>query len=122
VRTQMLTLVLLVGLAVPIAGQSTPDVQGVWRAVEMTIPAANEAARRRDPFGAFSEGSHTALQPQLMIVTAKHDSRTTDTGAQPRPTIEYNIPGRPTLEELQAEWGPFVANAGTYLATSIPPP
>ena len=24
------------------------------------------------------------------------------------------MPGRPTVEELQARWGPFAANAGTY--------
>jgi hypothetical protein len=49
-----------------------------------------------------------------MIFTVKHYSRTTDTAAQPRPTTGYKVPGKPTLEELQAEWGPFAANAGTY--------
>jgi hypothetical protein len=24
------------------------------------------------------------------------------------------VPGKPTLEELQSRWGPFIANAGTY--------
>jgi hypothetical protein len=118
----MSTLVLFLAFALPMAGQSAPSIQGVWRAVELTIPpstapaagVANQAAGRRDPFGAFSEGTHTALQPELMIFTGKHYSRTTDTGARPRPTTGYKTAGKPTLEELQAEWGPFVANAGTY--------
>jgi hypothetical protein len=117
----MFTLVLFVALATLRAGQSAASIQGVWRAVEITIPAStapaagvdNRASARQDPFGAFSEGTHTALQPELMIFTREHYSRTTDTGAQPRPTTGYKIPGKPTLE-LQAAWGPFVANAGSY--------
>jgi hypothetical protein len=113
VRNRMLTLVLFIALATPMAGQSAPSIQGVWRAVEITIPVStapaagvdNRAAARQDPFGAFSEGTHTALQPELMIFTGKHYSRTTDTGAQPRPTTAYKTPGKPTLEELQAAWG-----------------
>ena len=121
-RKRILTLVLFVALATPMAGQSAPSIQGVWRAVEITIPAStapaagadNRPPARQDPFGAFSDGTHTALQPELMIFTGKHYSRTADTGAQPRPTTGYRIPGKPTLEELQAAWGPFVANAGSY--------
>lgn len=109
---QLLVLIVLAGLVTPMAGQSTTSIQGVWRVVERTIPAST--ADRRDPFGVFSEGTHTNLQPELMIFTAKHYSRTTDTAAQPRPTTGYTVPGKPTLEELQAEWGPFAANAGTY--------
>jgi hypothetical protein len=40
-----------------------------------------------------------------VIFTEKHYSRTTDTRAQPRPATGYKILGKPTLEELQAEWG-----------------
>jgi hypothetical protein len=112
VPVQLLVLVVLAGLATPTANQSVTSIQGVWRVVERTIPAST--ADRRDPFGAFSKGTHTDLQPELMIFTAKHYSRTTDTAAQPRPTTGYKVPGKPTLEELQAEWGPFAANAGTY--------
>jgi len=112
VATQLSVLIVLAGLVTPMAGQSTTSIQGVWRVVERTIPAST--ADRRDPFGAFSEGTHTNLQPELMIFTAKHYSRTTDTAAQPRPTAGYKVRGKPTLEELQAEWGPFAANAGTY--------
>ncbi len=109
---RMLMLIFLAGFATPMAGQSTPSIQGVWRVVERTIPASADG--RQDPFGAFSGGTQTSLQPELTIFTATHYSRTTDTAAQPRPTTGYKIPGKPTLEELQAEWGPFVANAGTY--------
>jgi hypothetical protein len=92
--------------------QSRESIQGVWRVVERTI--TDSPAGRRDPFGAFPAGTHTNLQPELMIFTAKHYSRTTDTAAQPRPTTPYKTPGKPTLEELRAEWSSFVANAGTY--------
>ena len=80
--------------------------------VELTV--TDSPAGRQDPFGAFRAGTHTNFQPELMIYTARHYSRTTDTAAHPRPTTPYKTPGKPTLEELQAEWGPFVANAGTY--------
>ena len=95
----------------------------MWKPVERTItelprPAGDAAGAaetgRSDPFGAFSKGTHTDLQPSLVIFTGKHYSRTTDTAAQPRPTTGYKTAGKPTLEELQAQWGPFVANAGTY--------
>jgi len=108
----MLTLILLVTVVMPMSAQSKPSIQGVWRVVEITI--TDSPAGRRDPFGAFPVGTHTSFQPELMIFTGRHYSRTTDTAAQPRPTTPYKTPGKPTLEELQSEWGPFVANAGTY--------
>ena len=109
----MMTPLLVVTLAMaPITAQTTPSIEGVWRLVELTI--TDSPAGRQDPFGAFIAGTHTSLQPDLMIFTRRHYSRTTDTAAQPRPTAGYKIPGKPTVEELQAEWGPFVANAGTY--------
>ena len=69
---QLFVLIVLAGLVTSMAGQSTTSIQGVWRVVERTIPAST--ADRRDPFGAFSEGTHTNLQPELMIFTAKHYS------------------------------------------------
>jgi hypothetical protein len=112
-----LTLMLIAALAQPMTGQSQPSIQGVWRFVELTVPsstAPTNGVSRQDPFGAFDKGTHTGLQPGLAIFTSSHYSRTTDTAGQPRPTIGDNVPGKPTLEELQARWGPFVANAGTY--------
>jgi hypothetical protein len=49
-----------------------------------------------------------------MIFTARHYSRTTDTATMPRPTTSEIPLGKATVEELQASWGPFQANAGTY--------
>ena len=109
---RVLSLIALVAVVMPMSAQSEQSIQGVWRVVEITI--TDSPAGRRDPFGAFPAGTHTNSQPELMIFTGRHYSRTTDTAAQPRPTTPYKTPGKPTLEELQAEWGPFVANAGTY--------
>ena len=109
---QILTLIVLVATLMPLSAQPKPSIEGVWRVVERTI--TDSPAGRQDPFGAFPAGTHTSLQPELMIFTGRHYSRTTDTAAQPRPTTGYKTPGKPTLEELQAEWGPFAANAGTY--------
>jgi hypothetical protein len=109
---QMLTLIALVAVVMPMSAQPKQSIQGVWRVIERTI--TDSPAGRRDPFGAFATGTHTNLQPELMIFTARYYSRTTDTAAHPRPTTPYKAPGKPTLEELRAEWGPFVANAGTY--------
>ena len=109
---RIVTLAVLLAVVMPMSARSSQSLQGVWRAVERTITDSRPG--RQDPFGAFPVGTHTNIQPELMIFTAKHFSRTTDTAAQPRPTKPYKAPGKPTLEELQAEWGPFVANAGTY--------
>ncbi len=108
----MLAVVLLSALAGSTAAQS-PSIQGVWRPVEITITAA-ASADRVDPFDAFPRGTHTTLQPALVIFTARHYSRTTDTAAQPRPATGYRRPNTPTVQELIARWGPFAANAGTY--------
>ena len=111
-RREVLPLIVLIAAVMPVSAQSKASIEGVWRVVERTI--TDSPAGRQDPFGAFPVGTHTTLQPELMIFTGRHYSRTTDTAAQPRPTTPYKTPGKPTLEELQAEWGPFAANAGTY--------
>ena len=64
-------------------------------------------------------GIQTDLQPGLMIFTARHYSRTTDTGTTPRPTTPEPAPGKATVEDLQTRWGPFQANAGTYELSGI---
>jgi hypothetical protein len=109
---RILMVMVVLALAIPTAAQSKQSIQGVWRVVEITVTESPDG--RQDPYGAFSAGTHTRSQPGLMIFTVRHYSRTTDTAAQPRPTTAYKVPGKPTVEELQAEWGPFVANAGTY--------
>jgi hypothetical protein len=70
----------------------------------------SESASKR----ASQRHTHTNIQPELLIFTAKHYSLTADTAAQPRPTEPVKEQGKPTVEELQARWGPFAANAGTY--------
>jgi hypothetical protein len=87
---------------------SKPSIQGVWRAVEITITNPNP------PPNTLPKGTHTNIQPELLIFTAKHYSLTADTAAEPRPTTPVKEEGKPTVEELQSRWGPFAANAGTY--------
>lgn len=89
-------------------GQSKPSIQGVWRSVEVTITNPNPAPN------ALPKGTHTSLQPALLIFTGKHYSTVTDTGAKPRPTTPFKVAGKPTAEEMQSQWGPFAANSGTY--------
>jgi hypothetical protein len=114
VTKHTLAFVLFAALAVPMAGQSQPSIRGVWRNTERTIPASTTPGDRVDPFGHIAVGTQTAVQPGLLIFTSKHYSRTTDTAVEPRPTSSEAVPGKPTVEELQARWGPFQANAGTY--------
>lgn len=94
--------------------QSQGSIQGVWRPVSRAIPATTNPGDRSDPFAHVPIGTQTNLQPGLMIFTARHYSRTTDTATTPRPTTPEATPGKATVEELQARWGPFQANAGTY--------
>jgi hypothetical protein len=94
--------------------QSAGSIQGVWRPVSRTIPATTNPGERSDPFAHVPVGTQTNLQPGLMIFTARHYSRTTDTATTPRPTTQEATPGKATVEELLARWGPFQANAGTY--------
>jgi hypothetical protein len=111
---RIIAIVLLTSLAMPLASQSSLPIQGVWRVVARTIPAAVKPGDRVDPFAHVPEGRQTDVQPGLLIFTTKHYSRTTDTAVQPRPTGSEAVPGKPTVDELQSRWGPFQANAGTY--------
>jgi hypothetical protein len=94
--------------------QPPGSIQGVWRPVSRTIPATTTPGDRSDPFAHVPVGTQTNLQPGLMIFTARHYSRTTDTATTPRPATQEATPGKATVEELLARWGPFQANAGTY--------
>ena len=99
--------VVLVAINAMVLGQSKPSLQGVWRAVEVTVTNPNP------PPNARPKGTHK-VQPGLLIFTAKHYSVTADTAVEPRPTTPVKEVGKPTVEEMQLRWGPFVANAGTY--------
>ena len=98
----------------PGAVASAGTLRGVWRNTERVIPVTTTPDARRDPFGHVPAGTQTNVQPGLLIFTERHYSRTTDTAVRPRPTTPFATPGTPTVEELQARWGPFAANAGTY--------
>jgi hypothetical protein len=89
-------------------GQSKPSIQGVWRTVEVTITNPNP-----NPAG-LGKGTHTDMQPALLIFSSRHYSQVIDTAGKPRPTVPFKVPLKPTAEEMQAQWGPFAANAGTY--------
>ena len=110
----ILTIVVLAAAVALPEGQSQPGIHGVWRHVERVIPATTIAGDRVDPFGHVPVGTQTDVQPGLLIITRRHYSRTTDTAVKPRPTGAFATPARPTVKELQARWGPFAANAGTY--------
>jgi hypothetical protein len=106
---RLLVVVAVLGLiSVSLIGQSKPSIQGVWRVVEVTItnPNPNPAS--------LPKGTHTNVQPALLIFTGKHYSGVTDTAAKPRPTTPFKVAGKPTAEEMQSQWGPFNATAGTY--------
>ena len=81
-----LALVLAFHPALP--AQSQGSIQGVWRPVSRSIPATTNPGDRSDPFAHVPVGTQTNLQPGLMIFTAKHYSRTTDTATIPRPTTQ----------------------------------
>jgi len=109
VTRQLFVVVAVLALSgLSVLGQSKPSIQGVWRPVEVTITNPNPAP------GTFSKGTHTNLQPALLIFTGKHYSSVTDTASQPRPTTPFKVTGKPTAEEMQTQWGPFGANAGTF--------
>ena len=93
-----------------VLGQSKPSIQGVWRVVEVTI---TDTAPGASALG-LPKGTHTTVQPGLLIFTGKHYSTINDTAAKPRSTTPFKVAGQPTVEEMQSQWGPFAANAGTY--------
>jgi hypothetical protein len=91
-----------------VLAQSKSSIQGVWRPIEVTVTNPNPGP------AALPKGTHTAIQPGLLIFTGKHYSQILDTAAKPRPIEPFKTPGKATLEELQTRWGPFQANSGSY--------
>lgn len=102
------------GAAASVQLPAAGSIRGVWRLVSRTIPAGTAPGVRVDPFAHVPVGVQRDPQPGLLIFTARHFSRTTDTATAPRPTAEYATPRRPTIEELMARFALFAANAGTY--------
>ena len=77
------------------------SLQGVWQAVEITIPGpVKQTITIAEP------------RPNLMVFTARHYSRVQVEAAGVRPPVaDVN---KATADELRAAWGPFYAEAGTY--------
>src|SRR5262245_772018 len=86
-----------------LSGQSkSASIQGVWRAVEVTL--TGPGARTIRP-----------SQPNLIIISGKHYSRVEDQSERPR-SIPADL-AKASADELRAVWGPFVGEAGTYEVT-----
>jgi hypothetical protein len=88
-----------------VAGQTqSQSIQGVWQAVEVTIPGATPRTL-----------TIPEPRPNLTVLTAKHYSRVQVEAEGPRPVIADVT--KATADELRAAWGPFAAEAGTYEIT-----
>jgi len=90
---------LLVGAAVTLtANDSRAAFHGVWRTVEVTVPAPTPQT--------FKPAS------TLAIFHGKHYSRVEVHTQQSRPVLKD--PSVASADELRAVWGPFVGEAGTF--------
>lgn len=84
-----------------LADEKSPSLQGVWQAVEISIPGpAKRTITIPEP------------RPNLVMFTARHFSRVQVEAEGPRPAIADAT--KASAEELRAAWGPFYAEAGTY--------
>jgi len=85
-----------------IAGQATAQtIQGVWQAVEVTIPGPTpQTFTIPEP------------RPNVTVITAKYYSRVQVESEGPRPVMPDAT--KATADELRAAWGPFYAEAGPY--------
>ena|SRR5215204_1180433 len=88
-----------------IAGEpKSPSLQGVWQAVEVTIPGpVKRTITVPEP------------RPNLTIITARHYSRMQVEAEGARPAVADVMTA--SADDLRAAWGPFYAEAGTYEAT-----
>ena len=88
-----------------IAGEpKSPSLQGVWQAVEVTIPGPLQR-------------TITLPEPRsnLTMITARHFSRMQVEGEGARPAVADVT--KASADDLRAAWGPFYAEAGTYEIT-----
>ena len=88
-----------------IAGEpKSPSLQGVWQAVEVTIPApVRRTIAVPEP------------RPNLTTITARHYSRVQVEAEGARPAVADVT--KASADDLRAAWGPFYAEAGTYEVT-----
>src|SRR3990170_2698851 len=77
-----------------------PGIQGVWRVTERETKGPNA-------------GINKNVQPNLYIFTRTHYSIVSVLGDKPRANQPQDL-AKATAAELNAAWGPFVAQAGTY--------
>jgi len=92
-----------IGLSLALIGSGfaqTNPLQGVWKMTEVTTTG---------PKGA----QQAAPQPGFYLFTGKHYSIVTVNADKPRPDLPQDT-NTATLEQLQASWGPFTAQSGTY--------
>jgi hypothetical protein len=85
-----------------IAGEpKSASLQGVWQAVEVTIPGpVKRTIKVPEP------------RPNLTMITARHYSRMQVEAEGARPAVADVTTA--SADELRAAWGPFYAEAGTY--------
>jgi hypothetical protein len=85
-----------------ITGQAKAEsIQGVWQAVEVTIPGpTKQTITIPEP------------RPNLTVITARHYSRVQVEAEDARPAVADAT--KASADELRAAWGPFYAEAGTY--------
>ena len=88
-----------------IAGEAkSPSLQGVWQAVEVTIPGpVRQTVAVPQP------------RPNLTMITARHYSRVQVEAEGSRPAVADVT--KASADDLRAAWGPFYAEAGTYEVT-----
>jgi hypothetical protein len=83
--------------AAPSAAEANAAVQGVWRTLEVVVPAAGRTFKP---------------DATLAIFHGRHYSRVEVHADQPRPLLANPVAA--SADQLRAVWGPFVAEAGTF--------
>jgi hypothetical protein len=83
--------------AAPSAAEPNAAVQGVWRTLEVVVPAAGRTFKP---------------DATLAIFHGRHYSRVEVHAEQPRPLLADSATA--SADQLRAVWGPFVAEAGTF--------
>ena len=81
----------------PAAEEREAPFQGVWRTLEVVVPAAGRTVKP---------------DATLAIFHGRHYSRVEVHTEQPRPLLAN--PADASADQLRAVWGPFVGEAGTF--------
>jgi hypothetical protein len=85
-------------IATPSAEEPDATFQGVWRTLEVVVPAV--------------PGRTFRPEATLAIFHGRYYSRVEVHADQPRPLLAD--PAAASADQLRAVWGPFVAEAGTF--------